>query len=73
MAEEWFNAIILKAVLKLRRTMIDLKDILPLTEFNRNSKSHIRRLKESGKPEVLTVNGKNGSRRAKRRSLSGAS
>ena len=37
--------------------MIDLADIHALSEFQRNSKDHIRRLKESGKPEVLTVNG----------------
>jgi PHD/YefM family antitoxin component YafN of YafNO toxin-antitoxin module len=37
--------------------MVDLNHILPVTEFNRNTKKHIRRLKETGKPEVLTVNG----------------
>jgi PHD/YefM family antitoxin component YafN of YafNO toxin-antitoxin module len=37
--------------------MVDLKHILPVTDFNRNTKEHIRWLKETGKPEVLTVNG----------------
>jgi PHD/YefM family antitoxin component YafN of YafNO toxin-antitoxin module len=37
--------------------VIDLKHILPVTDFNRNTKEHIRWLKETGKPEVLTVNG----------------
>jgi len=37
--------------------MIDLNNIHSLTDFNRNSKQAVRRLKKSGKPEVLTVNG----------------
>jgi len=37
--------------------MIDLADIRPLSDFQRNAKGHIRRLKRSGKPSVLTVNG----------------
>ena len=37
--------------------MLDLKNIRPVTDFNRNTKQHIRRLKETGKPEILTVNG----------------
>ena len=37
--------------------MIDLADIRPLSDFQRNARSHIRRLKRSGKPSVLTVNG----------------
>jgi len=37
--------------------MVDLNHILPVTEFNRNTKKHIRWLKKTGKPEVLTVNG----------------
>ena len=37
--------------------MIDLQDIYALSEFNRNSKDFIRKLKETGKPAVLTVNG----------------
>lgn len=47
---------------KLRSTcerggMIELTDIHPVTDFNRNTQDYIRRLKETGKPEVLTVNG----------------
>ena len=38
--------------------MIALKDIRSLTDFQRNTKSHLRRLKNSGRPEVLTVNGR---------------
>jgi PHD/YefM family antitoxin component YafN of YafNO toxin-antitoxin module len=37
--------------------MINLQDIRSLTDFQRNTKSHLRRLKQSGRPEVLTVNG----------------
>lgn len=38
--------------------MVDLTHIRPVTDFNRNTKEHIDWLKETGKPEVLTVNGK---------------
>jgi hypothetical protein len=38
--------------------MIALQDIRSLTDFQRNTKSHLRRLKSTGRPEVLTVNGK---------------
>ena len=38
--------------------MIALQDIRSLTDFQRNTKSHLRRLKSTGLPEVLTVNGK---------------
>ena len=37
--------------------MIHLEDIHSLTDFQRNAKEHIQRLKETGRPEVLTVNG----------------
>ena len=37
--------------------MVDLNHIHPVTDFNRNTKEHIQWLKETGKPEVLTVNG----------------
>jgi PHD/YefM family antitoxin component YafN of YafNO toxin-antitoxin module len=37
--------------------MIELKNIRSLSEFQRNTKEHIRRLKKTGKPEILTVNG----------------
>ena len=38
--------------------MIALQDIRSLTDFQRNTKTHLKRLKASGRPEVLTVNGK---------------
>ena len=38
--------------------MIAMEDIRSLTDFQRNTKSHLRRLKSTGRPEVLTVNGK---------------
>jgi PHD/YefM family antitoxin component YafN of YafNO toxin-antitoxin module len=36
---------------------MDLSNIQPLSEFQRNSKASIRKLKRSGEPFVLTVNG----------------
>ena len=38
--------------------MIKLEDIHSLSDFQRNTKEHVCRLKETGQPEVLTVNGK---------------
>jgi PHD/YefM family antitoxin component YafN of YafNO toxin-antitoxin module len=38
--------------------MIDLTEIHSLSDFQRNSKDFIGRLKKTGKPAVLTVNGK---------------
>jgi len=38
--------------------MIVLEDIRSLTDFQRNTRAHLRRLKSSGRPGVLTVNGK---------------
>lgn len=38
--------------------MINLKNIHSLSDFQRKTREHIRRLKRSGQPEVLTVNGK---------------
>lgn len=38
--------------------MFQIDDITTLTEFQRNAKEHIKRLKKSGRPELLTVNGK---------------
>ena len=38
--------------------MIQFQDIHPLTEFQRNAKKHIERLKATGRAEVLTVNGR---------------
>src|ERR1039457_7273346 len=36
---------------------LDLADIHSLSDFQRNAKAHIRKLKKSGKPAILTVNG----------------
>jgi prevent-host-death family protein len=38
--------------------VIDPAQIHPLTDFQRNAKKHLARLKRSGRPEVLTVNGR---------------
>lgn len=38
--------------------MPKLNDVYSLSEFQRNAKAHIKRLKKQGKPEVLTINGK---------------
>jgi len=38
--------------------MISLKDIESLTAFKRNTTEYVRRIKKSGNPLVLTVNGK---------------
>ena len=37
--------------------MINLSNIRSLSDFQRNTKQHLQRLKKSGQPEVLTVNG----------------
>ena len=38
--------------------MIRPEDIGSLTDFARNTKAHLRRLRRTGRPELLTVNGK---------------
>lgn len=38
--------------------MINLRDIYSLTEFQRNTRDHLTRLRETGRPSVLTVNGR---------------
>ena len=38
--------------------MISLKDIESLTAFKRNTNEYVRKMKKSGNPLVLTVNGK---------------
>ena len=38
--------------------MIHVSDICSLTDFQRNAKKHLARLHKTGRPEVLTVNGK---------------
>jgi len=38
--------------------MLDTRQIHSLSDFVRNSKAHVARLKETGTPEVLTINGR---------------
>jgi hypothetical protein len=38
--------------------MIAVQDIRSLTDFQRNTKAHLKRLKSTGRAEVLTVNGR---------------
>ena len=38
--------------------MISVHDIRSLTDFQRHTKAHLKRLKTSGRPTVLTVNGR---------------
>lgn len=37
---------------------VDLNEVHSLTEFQRNAKKHINRIKKSRRPLVLTVNGR---------------
>jgi PHD/YefM family antitoxin component YafN of YafNO toxin-antitoxin module len=37
--------------------MLKMKNIHSVTDFNRRTKDYIKRLKKSGEPEVLTLNG----------------
>jgi PHD/YefM family antitoxin component YafN of YafNO toxin-antitoxin module len=39
-------------------TMIRTPDIHSLSDFQRNTKNHVTRLKQTGRPEVLTINGR---------------
>jgi hypothetical protein len=38
--------------------MIRAEDIGSLTDFQRNTQGHLKRLKRTGRPELLTVNGR---------------
>ena len=38
--------------------MIRPEDIGSLTDFTRNTKAHLTKLRRTGRPELLTVNGK---------------
>jgi PHD/YefM family antitoxin component YafN of YafNO toxin-antitoxin module len=40
-----------------KTTTIDLKDIRSVTDFQRNAKTHVTRLRRTKAPMVLTVNG----------------
>lgn len=41
----------------MRTPTIDLNEIHPMTDFLRNAKDYTKRLKKTGQPAVLTVNG----------------
>src|SRR5215510_15983495 len=41
-----------------RQPMVSLTDIHSLTDFQRNAKAYLGRIRRSGRPIVLTVNGK---------------
>jgi prevent-host-death family protein len=45
-------------VLTCEAPMIKPSEIHSLTDFQRNAREYIRRLRQSGRPAVLTVNGK---------------
>jgi hypothetical protein len=38
--------------------MIRPEDIGSLTDFQRNARAHLKRLRRTGRPELLTLNGK---------------
>jgi prevent-host-death family protein len=38
--------------------MLDIREIRSLTDFQRNAKSCLERMRETGKPVILTVNGR---------------
>jgi prevent-host-death family protein len=38
--------------------MLDLREVRSLTDFQRNARSYVERMRETGKPVVLTVNGR---------------
>ena len=39
------------------KAMLDTRQIHSMSDFLRNHKAHVARLKETGTPEVLTING----------------
>lgn len=42
---------------RMKASSLDLNQIHPVTDFVRNYKAYLTRIKETGRPEVLTVNG----------------
>lgn len=38
--------------------MVEINDVFPLNEFQRNADEHVERMTRSGKPQLLTVNGR---------------
>ena len=55
--EQWIIMLLHVNSMNTGEAMFHLEDICSLSEFQRNAKEHIERLKETGRPEVLTVNG----------------
>jgi prevent-host-death family protein len=41
-----------------KKDMVRPEDIVSLTDFTRNTKAHMKRLRQTGRAELLTVNGK---------------
>jgi prevent-host-death family protein len=41
-----------------KKDMVRPEDIVSLTDFTRNTKAHLKRLRQTGRAELLTVNGK---------------
>lgn len=52
-----FNAIVMSSH-ESAHSMIAATDVYSLTDFQRNAREHIDRLQESGRAEILTVNGR---------------
>ena len=44
--------------LTAKTAMVRPEDIGSLTDFQRNAQAHLKRLKRTGRPELLTVNGR---------------
>jgi hypothetical protein len=44
--------------MKEYNAMLDTRQIHPMSDFVRNPKAHVARLKETRTPEVLTINGR---------------
>lgn len=38
--------------------MFKMDEIFPVSDFSRKPAEHIKRLKQTGRPEILTINGK---------------
>jgi PHD/YefM family antitoxin component YafN of YafNO toxin-antitoxin module len=44
--------------MKYEAAMIQLTDIHSLSDFQRNAKTHLKQMKKTGRPRILTINGK---------------
>src|SRR5947207_9312112 len=47
-------------VILLENSMIDLRDIHSLTDFQRHAKKYVHKMNKTGQPLVLTINGRPG-------------